>query len=88
MSDGAATGDLREVPRNARPVPGDSLRRFFIVAEPERGGYQSFETRVEVAEDQASLVSSHLRDSELHAPAIDIDVPAFLVPSSSQGHSR
>lgn len=37
----------------------------------------------------AEIVSSELRDrTGRHAPCLDIDIPAQLVPSSTQGHSH
>jgi len=38
-------------------------------------------------EDGANVVSSLLTNGK-HAPAIDIDVPAMLIPSSTPGHSH
>lgn len=44
-------------------------------------------TRREVTDpDDALLVGSRLVNSDLHAPAIDLDVPARLIPSSTPGH--
>ena len=37
--------------------------------------------------DQANLVGSSGADG-LHHPVVDLDVPAFLVPSSTPGHSH
>lgn len=38
-------------------------------------------------EEEANLVSSLLEDGR-HAPALDLDVPARLVPSSTEGHAH
>ena len=36
-----------------------------------------------------NAVTSHLLSSGVnHAPAIDIDIPAYLIPSSTEGHSH
>lgn len=39
-----------------------------------------------VHKDDANLVSSKLRDSNLHAPVLDIDFWSVLLPSSTEGH--
>jgi hypothetical protein len=36
----------------------------------------------------AQVVSSEIYDTDRHAPVLDIDVPAYLVPSSTPGHSH
>lgn len=36
----------------------------------------------------SNLVGSQLKDSDLHAPALDIDVPHSLTPSSTPGHGH
>lgn len=36
----------------------------------------------------ADVVSSEVRNNGVHRPVLDIDVPAFLVPSSTPGHSH
>src|SRR3989344_4402534 len=36
---------------------------------------------------RANLVSS-LTENGLHAPVLDLDVPAYLIPSSTPGHSH
>lgn len=43
------------------------------------------EVRKQVRRSKAKLVSSLCRDG-LHAPVLDIDFPAQLVPSSTEGH--
>lgn len=51
----------------------------------EYGGLQS-PTRVHVDKiEDANLVSSHIKN-DIHAPAIDLDFPAYLVPSTTPGH--
>jgi hypothetical protein len=51
-------------------------------------GYDTPDDRIAVPEGDPSavLVSSELADSDLHAPALDIDFPCRLVPSSTDGH--
>lgn len=53
------------------------------------------DSRTEIRADisNAQVVSSELADylgrkNGLHAPVLDIDMPAFLVPSSTPGHSH
>jgi hypothetical protein len=43
------------------------------------------ENRVQVPPAEAQLTSSLLRDGQ-HAPALDLDFPCRLVPSSTPGH--
>lgn len=42
--------------------------------------------RVPADRRDAEVVSSELVDSKLHAPVLDIDFPAVLLPSSTLGH--
>jgi hypothetical protein len=35
-----------------------------------------------------NLVSSKIKDTELHAPALDIDIPCRYVPSSTEDHGH
>lgn len=85
MSPGPTTVDLTVVPTGCSPVPGLAARRFYIVRvdAPE---YRAVE--VECVEENATLVSSQIAGSQLHAPALDLDVPAYLVQSSTPGHSH
>jgi len=43
------------------------------------------EHREQVGRFEANLVSSKLEDGR-HAPAIDLDLPCELIPSSTEGH--
>lgn len=43
------------------------------------------EQRTQVPKREATLVSSKLVDGQ-HAPALDIDLPCRLVPSTTEGH--
>lgn len=36
--------------------------------------------------EDAEVISSELLGTDLHAPVLDIDIPAALVPSSTEGH--
>lgn len=54
-------------------------------------------TRVVAVKDSAEVVSSEVIKCEyagiaytegLHSPVLDIDIPAYLVPSSTNGHSH
>jgi hypothetical protein len=38
--------------------------------------------------DQADLISSQIEDSKMHTIMLDLDVPARLIPSSTEGHSH
>lgn len=48
------------------------------------------ESRTECAESEANAVSSRLQGTigNLHAPVLDIDYGARLIPSSTPGHSH
>lgn len=68
------------------PVVSSVCRTFwrieaFINYRNERG-----EVRTPI-DQEANLVSS-LTESGLHAPVLDLDVPAYLVPSTTPGHSH
>jgi hypothetical protein len=45
-------------------------------------------TRTPANHSDAQVVSSEIYDTDRHAPVLDIDVPAYLVPSSTPGHSH
>lgn len=45
-----------------------------------------FSTRHEVADESSANLVSSLLDDGRHAPALDIDLPCELRPSSTQGH--
>ena|ERR1700752_2985164 len=47
--------------------------------------YGSESPRTQVPRNEANLVGSRLHDGR-HAPAIDVDHPCALVPSSTEGH--
>lgn len=57
--------------------------------DADDGAYDSEnpETRKRCNEAQANLVAS-LTEDGFHAPVIDLDIPARLVPSSTEGHSH
>lgn len=72
---------------SAFALPSSIRRTFwhiqaFINYEGER-----YERRERANGPGANLVSS-LTEGGLHAPVLDLDVPAFLLPSSTPGHSH
>lgn len=69
----------RELWRTDRPVTRDSDEPQW--EEPER---------VKASHENATLVSSSLGlpGMRVHMPVLDLDVPAFLVPSSTPGHNH
>lgn len=70
-------------------VPGLLRRVFYYGPNIDQKGYGSENTkRDRCAPSAANLVSSELVASKQHAPALDIDVPAYLVPSTTEGHSH
>lgn len=53
------------------------------------GGYAPFGAKIEPVKDEkyANIVSSEVKGlKDIHAPAIDIDLPCRLVESSTPGH--
>lgn len=62
-------------------------RRYYKVQEFHDPGYPTSSTqrRVLCERAEADLVSSEVGDG-LHAPAIDIDLPCRVIPSSTPGH--
>lgn len=61
-------------------------RQFWIDPDLELDyKYRSDKPRWACSGDNANLVSSRTKDG-LHAPALDIDFPARLVPSKTSGH--
>lgn len=73
---------------SARTVPGTLRRELMSVENLETGNEYSNDGREVVAEiDQAHVVNSRLAAwSHQHAPVLDIDFAAELVPSSTPGH--
>lgn len=71
-----------------KTVPGKLTRKMYKDVKWE-DEYGSCFSRVEATPETAQVVSSELQYGKgVHAPALDIDVPAFLVPSSTPGHSH
>ena len=84
-SGSTVTEDLVRIPSGALPVPGSTERRYYIINKIPAG--YAWAEQQEVPEEEATLVASTTQRNT-HAPAIDLDVPAFLVPSSTPGHSH
>lgn len=66
-------------------------RRKFISADLKDRNDAAMTKRREVPEEEANLISSELRDwsdsrGPRHAPVLDIDFEAALVPSTTPGH--
>lgn len=72
-------------------IPGRFARRLYkdVAWQDDYGGGHS---RTETTKSDAQVVSSEIYGvsliSGLHSPALDIDVPAWLIPSSTPGHSH
>jgi hypothetical protein len=73
-------------------APGTTRRvHYRLISELHTSNYHGDWTTTRTVETDpggAELVSSEVVGSDKHAPALDIDVPAFLVPSSTPGHSH
>lgn len=63
------------------------MKRTYWLASLEADYLDPPSTRKQAPEADANLVSSLLEDGR-HAPLLDLDVPARLVPSSTPGHSH
>jgi len=87
---GEPSFDLAEFPEpgTANATPGSTPRLFYRVDRLIPTYVEIHENRTVVPESRATLVSSEISGSTLHAPAIDLDVPAYLIPSSTPGHSH
>lgn len=94
-----ANADPDSTESSAHPVSGNETkkmnltisRKYFLKKLVENtdayGGKTAMEKTIECEEGKANLISSRLNvDENLHAPAIDIDVPCRLVRSSTEGH--
>ena len=57
---------------------------YWLEKELSRG-YNSYKERWQVAPAEANLVGSQLQGQQLHAPALDIDLPASLVEFRHSG---
>lgn len=57
-----------------------ALKRLFAKMHDDHNEILPFDERF-----RADLVTSELTDGR-HAPALDLDVPAYLVPSRTEGH--
>lgn len=69
-------------------IPGRYTRKFYTDVKWQDEYGAAGWSRVEAKKIQdAEVVSSEIHDN-LHAPALDIDVPAWLIPSSTEGHSH
>lgn len=69
-------------------IPGKFHRRFYKnVQWQDEYGMEKGIVRTPATEEEAEVVSSEIGRGE-HCPALDVDVPAYLVPSSTPGHSH
>lgn len=63
------------------------LQRKCHKVDLQTDSYGSRSERVECSEAEATVISSRLRTIEdLHAPALDLDLPCRLLPSKTPGH--
>lgn len=63
------------------------MKRLFYKANLKDANDSIRQDRAIVSEEEGNLVSSEVAPGGvLHAPVLDIDFPAQLVPSSSEGH--
>ena len=88
LADSEPTTYLCDDPKLQAPVaegvqpPGTIQRRRYLAVYSDDG------CRLTTDDPMAPLVGSSIVGSDMHAPALDIDVPAYLVPSSTPGHSH
>jgi hypothetical protein len=71
-----------------RKVPGTLARVLRKVVKFDDYGFSYTEEVPTANVDNATVVSSILKGTQLHAPVLDLDVPVTLVPSSTPGHSH
>lgn len=78
--------DVKEI-EDPRKIPGNYWHFLYkdIKWQDEYG--QGGWTRNPANPDDAEVVSSEIYGG-LHCPVLDIDIPAFLIPSSTPGHSH
>lgn len=68
-------------------IPGKYPRKMYKnVRWMDEYGMSTFERATATIKD-AEVVSSEIGDNA-HCPVLDIDIPAYLVPSSTPGHSH
>lgn len=70
-----------------RAVPGTLKRSLYDHVRWQDAYAEDDGRRPTESLDTAQVVSSELGDG-MHAPVLDVDLPAFLVPSSTPGHSH
>lgn len=69
-------------------IPGRFRRKFYKdVQWQNEYGIETGIVRTPATEEDAEVVSSEIGGGQ-HCPVLDIDVPAYLVPSSTPGHSH
>lgn len=74
--------------RTELQIPGRYQRKFYhdVRWADEYGWHWSRSETPNAFE--AEVVSSEVVGTAMHAPALDIDIPAFLIPSATPGHSH
>lgn len=66
---------------------GAMKRRWFLNRMLDSSDYENDGGPLEeVLELEANLIGSRLANSDLHLPVLDIDFPARLIPSTTEGH--
>lgn len=73
-------GTLNRTPRKSFAV--ESAEMYDGQGNTLPGDYEK------VPLEKANVITSEIVGSSLHAPVIDLDVPALLVPSTTLGHSH
>lgn len=68
-------------------VPG-TIPRVLYKVDFAACGYEGKSRMATNVLEEANIVSSKVLESDYHAPVLDIDIPATLVPSSTPGHSH
>ena len=63
-------------------------RKYHKVDFSREGGYEEPEVKREEVPLKLANVISSLGTDGLHYPVLDLDIPAYLVPSSTPGHSH
>lgn len=79
---------MSKTERTEHQIPGRYQRKFYHqVKWQDEYGWSVIRTET-LYPAEAEVVSSELVGNNMHAPALDIDIPAYLVPSATPGHTH
>lgn len=92
------TSELAELEKTQTQIPGQLQHILYKdVQWQDEYGAKGWDRVIASKRDGAEVVSSEITSEEhygvvlfkgTHAPVLDIDMPAYLIPSSTPGHSH